>query len=186
MNRLLDLIVIGAGPAGMAAAATAAECGLSTLLIDEQAEPGGQIYRSIESVGERRPDDLALFGDDYAYGAHLARELRRSAALYLPSASVFQVTPAADEVAVAVTVDGVAERLAARLVIVATGAMERPVPVPGRCCSWPRRSSWTPAPRPSRCSSGHASATISARRGTCSVPAGRRATSPRAGRCGGV
>jgi NADPH-dependent 2,4-dienoyl-CoA reductase/sulfur reductase-like enzyme len=131
MNRLLDLIVIGAGPAGMAAAATGAECGLSTLLIDEQAEPGGQIYRSIESIGERRPDDVALFGDDYAHGAHLARELRRSAALYLPSASVFEVTPEADEVAVAVTVDGAAERLAARRVIVATGAMERPVPVPG-------------------------------------------------------
>ena len=131
MNRLLDLIVIGAGPAGMAAAATGAECGLSTLLIDEQAEPGGQIYRSIESIGERRPDDAALFGDDYAHGAHLARELRRSAALYLPSASVFEVTPEAEEVAVAVTVDGAAERLAARRVIVATGAMERPVPVPG-------------------------------------------------------
>ena len=36
-----DLIVIGAGPAGMAAAACAAEAGLRTLLIDEQLAAGG-------------------------------------------------------------------------------------------------------------------------------------------------
>ncbi|MFN4090175.1 MAG: FAD-dependent oxidoreductase, partial [Alphaproteobacteria bacterium] len=131
MKRLLDLIVVGAGPAGMAAAATAAECGLSTLLVDEQAEPGGQIYRSIESLAARRPGDMELLGDDYAYGAQLVRELRRSAALYLPSASVFQLAPEAEEVGVAVTVDGCAERLAAKRVILAPGAMERPVPVPG-------------------------------------------------------
>ena len=38
-----DVIVIGAGPAGMAAAATAAEHGLSVTLLDEQPRAGGQI-----------------------------------------------------------------------------------------------------------------------------------------------
>ena len=42
------LAIIGAGPAGMAAAALAAELGVETALIDEQASPGGQIYRGIE------------------------------------------------------------------------------------------------------------------------------------------
>ena len=42
------LAIIGAGPAGMAAAALAAELGVDTALIDEQASPGGQIYRGIE------------------------------------------------------------------------------------------------------------------------------------------
>jgi NADPH-dependent 2,4-dienoyl-CoA reductase/sulfur reductase-like enzyme len=41
-----DLIVLGAGPAGMAAAAEAAGCGLSVTLVDEQALPGGQVYRA--------------------------------------------------------------------------------------------------------------------------------------------
>ena len=40
MDRRFDLIVIGAGPAGSAAAATAAECGVSVLLIEEHAEIG--------------------------------------------------------------------------------------------------------------------------------------------------
>ena len=38
-----DVVVIGAGPAGLAAATTAAEAGLSTLLLDENAGPGGQV-----------------------------------------------------------------------------------------------------------------------------------------------
>ncbi|MGL1724225.1 FAD-dependent oxidoreductase, partial [Vibrio parahaemolyticus] len=35
MNSSYDLVVIGAGPAGLAAASTAARAGLSTLLLDE-------------------------------------------------------------------------------------------------------------------------------------------------------
>src|SRR3546814_14912152 len=113
MNRLLDLIVIGAGPAGMAAAATGSECGLSTLLIDEQAAPGGQIYRSIETVTERRPEDRAILGDDYRHGAQLVRELRRSTALYLPPATLFPVSPAEAEIARDVTVSAASHQLAA-------------------------------------------------------------------------
>ena len=43
------LAIIGAGPAGMAAATLAAELGVATVLIDEQASPGGQIYRKIDN-----------------------------------------------------------------------------------------------------------------------------------------
>src|SRR5205085_3878438 len=46
----VDLAIVGAGPAGMAAAALAAELGLDTMLIDEQDGPGGQIYRGIERL----------------------------------------------------------------------------------------------------------------------------------------
>ena len=48
----IDFAVIGAGPAGMAAAALAAELGLDTAIIDEQDAPGGQIYRGIERAEE--------------------------------------------------------------------------------------------------------------------------------------
>ncbi len=39
----VELAIIGAGPAGMAAAALAGELGLDTVLLDEQNSPGGQI-----------------------------------------------------------------------------------------------------------------------------------------------
>ena len=41
-----DVLVVGAGPAGMAAAARAAESGARTGLVDENFRPGGQIWRS--------------------------------------------------------------------------------------------------------------------------------------------
>jgi len=52
-----DVVVIGAGPAGLAAAATSAEAGLSTLLLDENIGPGGQVFRAISStpVTDRMP-----------------------------------------------------------------------------------------------------------------------------------
>ena len=43
-----DLAIVGAGPAGMAAAIEAAGVGLSVVLLDEQAAPGGQMFRAVE------------------------------------------------------------------------------------------------------------------------------------------
>jgi flavin-dependent dehydrogenase len=45
-----DVAVIGAGPAGLAAASLTARAGLTTLLIDENPGIGGQIYRGIGST----------------------------------------------------------------------------------------------------------------------------------------
>ena len=56
----IDLAIVGAGPAGLAAAATAAELGLSVTVFDENTAPGGQIYRGIEAVAGPRARDLAL------------------------------------------------------------------------------------------------------------------------------
>ena len=54
-----DVVVIGAGPAGLAAAATAAEAGLSMLLLDENAGPGGQVWRAIDSTPVMERDRAA-------------------------------------------------------------------------------------------------------------------------------
>ena len=42
-----DLVVIGGGPAGIAAAATAASFGLRVALIDERVTLGGQIFKRV-------------------------------------------------------------------------------------------------------------------------------------------
>jgi len=42
-----DLAVVGAGPAGLAAAIAAASAGVRVLLIDENARPGGQLFKQI-------------------------------------------------------------------------------------------------------------------------------------------
>jgi NADPH-dependent 2,4-dienoyl-CoA reductase/sulfur reductase-like enzyme len=56
-----DLVIIGAGPAGMAAARVAAEGGLSVTLLDEQERAGGQIYRNVGAVAGR-----GWLGADYS------------------------------------------------------------------------------------------------------------------------
>src|ERR1700726_5176641 len=72
-----DVVVIGAGPAGLAAAATAAEAGLSTLLLDENVGPGGQVWRAIASTPVTERDRL---GADYWAGADLVQAVRSSGA----------------------------------------------------------------------------------------------------------
>jgi NADPH-dependent 2,4-dienoyl-CoA reductase/sulfur reductase-like enzyme len=120
-----DVAVIGAGPAGLTAATTAAGLGLATVLIDEQPAPGGQIYRAIEqcAVPDRR-----VLGDDYWHGATLVDAFRASGARYMPGTAVWNISP---ERELALSRDGKAELLPAGAVIAATGALERPFPIPG-------------------------------------------------------
>lgn len=64
MSRQWDALVIGAGPAGLRAASVIAESGLEVVLVDEQAFPGGQIYRHVTAPGaEERFAEAADYRD---------------------------------------------------------------------------------------------------------------------------
>jgi len=119
-----DVAVIGAGPAGMAAATLAAELGLRTVLIDEQDEPGGQIYRAVERASRGSP-----LGRDYLAGQALAAELRAARVEYRSGATVWHIDPAG-AVSLAER-DGAADTVEAARIVLATGAIERPMPLPG-------------------------------------------------------
>jgi NADPH-dependent 2,4-dienoyl-CoA reductase/sulfur reductase-like enzyme len=54
MTYAFDIVVVGAGPAGLAAATAAAGAGRSVALLDENPHVGGQIWRS--AVGPSHPD----------------------------------------------------------------------------------------------------------------------------------
>src|SRR5690348_15062533 len=84
----VDLAIIGAGPAGLAAAALAAELGLETVLIDEQPAPGGQIYRAVEGAEPDTP-----LGPDYLAGRPLVAALRASHVDYRPGTTLWHVDP---------------------------------------------------------------------------------------------
>jgi NADPH-dependent 2,4-dienoyl-CoA reductase/sulfur reductase-like enzyme len=127
----VDLAIIGAGPAGMAAAALGAELGLDVLLVDEQDTPGGQIYRGIERVPESSPNTSPL-GADYLAGRKLVAGLRRSTARYRPGTIVWHIDPGASPGGtLSLVADDQSEAVAARHILLATGAIERPVPIPG-------------------------------------------------------
>ena len=120
-----DVVVIGAGPAGLAAAANAAEAGLSTLLLDENAGPGGQVWRAIASTPVKERDQL---GADYWAGADLVEAVRASGAEIIQRATVWSLDRHLD---IGISVGGASAFVKARRVILATGALERPFPIPG-------------------------------------------------------
>lgn len=120
-----DVVVIGAGPAGMAAALTSKRRGLKVLLLDEQPQVGGQIYRSITSTDSQREK---ILGADYVYGKTLAGQIQSEQVECWQGAAVWQVDP--DKV-VHVLHNNATRRIVAQSIVLATGAMERPFPVPG-------------------------------------------------------
>jgi NADPH-dependent 2,4-dienoyl-CoA reductase/sulfur reductase-like enzyme len=123
MTVAVELAIIGAGPAGMAAAVLADELGLDTVLIDEQGTPGGQIYRAIERAAPDTP-----LGADYLAGRPLAAALRASRVDYWPNTVLWHADP---EGALFLATAGRTASLTARRILLATGALERPVPIPG-------------------------------------------------------
>ena len=120
-----ELVVIGGGPAGLAAATLAAKAGVQTVLFDENPGVGGQIYRGITTTPVA---NRAILGDDYWAGAALASEAKASGATIVNGATVWSLDP---NRLIGVSVAGQARMIQAKRVIIATGSMERPFPIPG-------------------------------------------------------
>jgi D-hydroxyproline dehydrogenase subunit alpha len=109
-----DVLVIGGGPAGMAAAVRAAECGGRVGLVDDNATCGGQIWRGSEEHGED--------------AARWSGRLRSAGITTLCGWRVFhQIEPG---VLLAEGSNGPCELRYTNLVL-ATGARERFLPFPG-------------------------------------------------------
>lgn len=125
MIETIEVVIIGAGPAGLAAAREARAMGLQVIVLDEQHTPGGQIYRGVRYAPAARQ---ALLGTDYQAGAALVSEFLASGVDYVPGASVWLITA---ERRVHYLVAGNARVIQAQRVIFCCGAYERPMPIPG-------------------------------------------------------
>lgn len=126
MSRVFDVVVIGAGPAGMSTAISLKRFDVSVLVVDEQSCPGGQIWREVEKVSQTPTGKL--LGDEYQSGSKLVSEFRRCGAVYQPQTKVWKIESGWK---VFLKVEGQLERIDTSYVVIATGAQERPAPFPG-------------------------------------------------------
>ncbi|MFK7835864.1 MAG: NAD(P)/FAD-dependent oxidoreductase [Sulfitobacter sp.] len=120
-----DLAIIGAGPAGMAAAVQAAELGLSVAVLDEQRRAGGQIYRDVDQASKSRAN---ILGADYTEGTRLTEGLRKSGVEHISGAVVWAIE---EGFRISYTCEGRGAQIEADRILLATGALERPMPIPG-------------------------------------------------------
>ncbi|MGE7436245.1 FAD/NAD(P)-dependent oxidoreductase [Kitasatospora sp. NPDC001175] len=137
-GEVYDLAVIGAGPAGLAAAVTAAELGLRCALVDAGPRPGGQYYRHpAPGLGAAHPERMHHGWPAFArLSGRLAAHTRAGRLDYLTHHQVW-VLERGETWRLHATLGpervGVEGRsvVAARSVLLATGAYERQLPFPG-------------------------------------------------------
>jgi NADPH-dependent 2,4-dienoyl-CoA reductase/sulfur reductase-like enzyme len=114
-----DVVVIGGGPAGIAAASAAAEAGARVVMIDEGMGPGGQIWRP----GARSSPGRSA--------RRWIERLESSGAESLCATSVVDLQRAGDRFIVVAESRGGGREIASRSIVLATGARERFLPFPG-------------------------------------------------------
>jgi NADPH-dependent 2,4-dienoyl-CoA reductase/sulfur reductase-like enzyme len=119
-----ELLVIGGGPAGLAATAEARALGVDVLLVDERPALGGQIFKQ---PGLRVTDHRTL-GGDHLRGRRLIDAVMRSGARVLLRTSCLTLRGTD---AVLVGEGGHARTVTAHSVLVAAGASDRPIVFPG-------------------------------------------------------
>lgn len=121
MSTQFDVVVVGAGPGGIAAAAIAAEAGRHVCLVDDNRTAGGQIWRGIHAESAEK----------YPHGReflHWSDRLKRTTCEVWPEWTVVD-QPVRN--VLRLECEGEFREVEFRKLILATGARERFLPFPG-------------------------------------------------------
>lgn len=118
---MTDVLIVGAGPAGLAAAEVCARNGLRVHIVDEFVKPGGRLLGQLH----QEPDGLWWNGLEVA--GELVRRVHDSGATVRCGASVYNLQP----VEGGWRVDMDDDTVTVKSLLLATGAAEAAVPIPG-------------------------------------------------------
>ncbi|MDD5949376.1 MAG: FAD-dependent oxidoreductase [Lachnospiraceae bacterium] len=117
-----DMIVIGAGPAGLSAAIEAAKHGMKPIVFDENARPGGQLFKQIHKFFGSKEHKAKIRG--FKIGEELLAEAEEYGVKVVLNATVVGLYP---EKEVTVKIGDEVKHYKGDSVLVATGASENMV-----------------------------------------------------------
>lgn len=116
------IIVVGAGPAGLAAAKSAAGKGCHVTVIDSQPRGGGQYWRHLTEVSGYKSNR------SFAY----LKELQQNKLItHITGAQVWSAEKSGDGYQLNYLQAGVEKKISAQKIILTTGAYDRTLPFPG-------------------------------------------------------
>lgn len=123
-----EILVIGAGPAGLSAAIAARHAGAAVTVVDERPAPGGQYFKQVlvEEGGIAAPDR------QHVEGARLIVQAKEAGVDIRSGVEIWGAFGPQELIGTeGGPGDGIVRRFAPARLIVATGAYERGVPLPG-------------------------------------------------------
>ncbi len=121
-----ELIVVGAGPAGLSAAIEAATAGMQVAVLDENSRPGGQLFKQIHKFFGSKEHMAKVRG--FRIGEKLLEEARLAGVEVFLNATVMGIFANKE---VTVMMGDHMEHMKGDNIIVATGASENVVPFEG-------------------------------------------------------
>jgi thioredoxin reductase len=124
-GQSFDIVIVGAGPAGLAAAIEAAKRGARTLVVDENTKPGGQLFKQIHKFFGSHEHRAGVRGYD------IGRKLLDEAAKCGVEVWLDAVVHGLFDARLAVLREGRQVTVSAGRIILATGASENAVAFPG-------------------------------------------------------
>lgn len=121
-----ELIVIGAGPAGLSAAIEAKKNGMDVIVFDENARPGGQLFKQIHKFFGSKEHHAKERG--FKIGEALLKEATDLGVRVELNATVMGIY---ENKEVTVKMDGTVHHYKGDYIIIATGAAENMIPFKG-------------------------------------------------------
>ncbi len=124
--KTTEIAIIGAGPAGLAAAIEAVKADAKVTLIDENSKPGGQLFKQIHKFFGSQKHGAGIRG--IRIGRDLCAEAERFGVELLLNTTAYGLFP---ERVLGLTNGDSSEELKAERIIIATGATENALAFPG-------------------------------------------------------
>lgn len=121
-----DMVIVGAGPAGLSAAIEAAKRGMKVAVFDENAKPGGQLFKQIHKFFGSKEHKAKIRG--FHIGEELLAEASELGVEVVLNAIVIGIFP---EKEVTVKIGEHVEHIKGDTILIATGASENMVTFPG-------------------------------------------------------